>query len=104
MNLNDDVVYRCLRLGPLHQLHPGRSRSLVRDHYRLHDNFLLGHLSPCWKCCRDGKPVRHLMQGAMASFRERRWNGTLPIVDVISHGVTRSDSASREFAWHPAIL
>jgi hypothetical protein len=22
MNLNDDV-YRCLRLGPLHQLHPG---------------------------------------------------------------------------------
>jgi hypothetical protein len=36
MNLNDDVVYRCLRLGPLHQLHPGRSRSLVRHHYRLH--------------------------------------------------------------------
>jgi hypothetical protein len=26
MNLNDGVVYRCLRLGPLHQLHPGRSR------------------------------------------------------------------------------
>src|SRR6516164_11362258 len=22
MNLNDDVVYRCLRLGPLHQLYP----------------------------------------------------------------------------------
>src|SRR5438552_3545804 len=36
MNLNDDVVYRCLRLGPLHQLHPGRSRSLIRHHYRLH--------------------------------------------------------------------
>jgi len=31
MNLNDDVVYRCLRFGPLHQLHPGRSRSLVRN-------------------------------------------------------------------------
>jgi len=29
MNLNDDVVYRCLRLRPLHQLHPGRSSSLV---------------------------------------------------------------------------
>jgi len=28
MNLNDDVVYRCLRLGPLHRDHPGRSRSL----------------------------------------------------------------------------
>jgi hypothetical protein len=23
MNLNDDVVYRCRRLGPLPQLHPG---------------------------------------------------------------------------------
>ena len=45
MNLNDDVVYRCRRLGPLHQLHAGRSRGLIRHHYRLHDNFLLGHLS-----------------------------------------------------------
>ena len=36
MNLNDDVVYRCRRLGPLHQRHPGRSRSLVRHHDRLH--------------------------------------------------------------------
>ena len=46
MNLNDDVVYRCLRLGPLYQLHPGRSRSLVRHNDCLHDNFLLGHLRP----------------------------------------------------------
>ncbi len=36
MNLNDDVVYRCRRLGPLRQLHPGSSRSLVRHHDRLH--------------------------------------------------------------------
>ena len=36
MNLNDDIVYRCLRLGPLHQLHPGRSRSPVRHNDRLH--------------------------------------------------------------------
>jgi hypothetical protein len=36
MNLNDDVVYRCRRLGPLHQRHPGRSRSLVRHHNRPH--------------------------------------------------------------------
>src|SRR5499427_4912957 len=36
MNLNDDVVYRCLRLGPLHQLHPGRSRSPVRHNDCLH--------------------------------------------------------------------
>ena len=32
----DDVVYRCLRLGPLRQRHSGRSRSLVRHHDRLH--------------------------------------------------------------------
>src|SRR6266702_7366955 len=51
MNLNDDVVYRCRRLGPLHQLHPGRSRSLVRHHYRLHGIVS----SVIWrKCCRYG--------------------------------------------------
>jgi hypothetical protein len=36
MNLNNDVVYRRLRLGPLHQLYRGRSRSLIRRHNRLH--------------------------------------------------------------------
>src|SRR5206468_157916 len=36
MNLNNDVVYRRLRLGPLHQLHTGRSRSLIRHDNRLH--------------------------------------------------------------------
>jgi hypothetical protein len=36
MNLNDDVVYRCLRFGPLCQLHPGRSRGPVRHHDNLH--------------------------------------------------------------------
>jgi hypothetical protein len=36
MNPNDDVVYRCRRLGPLGQLHPGRSRSLIRYHDCLH--------------------------------------------------------------------
>jgi hypothetical protein len=35
MNPNDDIVDRGVRLGPLHQLHPGRSRSLVRHHDRL---------------------------------------------------------------------
>src|SRR5439155_8275225 len=30
MNLNGYVVYRCRRFGPLHQRHPGRSRSLGR--------------------------------------------------------------------------
>jgi hypothetical protein len=36
MNLNDDVVYRYLRLGPLHQRHPGRSRGLICHHNRFH--------------------------------------------------------------------
>ena len=91
MNLNDDVVYRCLRLGPLHQLHPGRSRSLVRYHDRLHDNFLLGHLSLWWKCCSVGKPVRHLMPGAVGRSRPI-W--TAPAGRVhrwarVAHGRTR---------------
>jgi hypothetical protein len=47
----------------INQLHPGRSRSLVRYHDCLHGNFLLGHLSLCWKYCSVGKPVRHLMPG-----------------------------------------
>src|SRR5262249_27779431 len=43
MNLNNDIAVvrarqraRVLRLGPLHQLHPGRSRSPIRPHNRLH--------------------------------------------------------------------
>jgi len=28
MNLNDDVVYRCRRLGPLGQLHPANPSAL----------------------------------------------------------------------------
>src|SRR5262249_24867812 len=64
MNLNDDVVYRCRRLGPLHQLHPGCSRSLVRHHYRLHDYFLLGHLSVWWKRCRGDQEFQAVMTEA----------------------------------------
>src|ERR1043166_3291799 len=44
--------------------------------------FSSGHLSLRWKCSSVGKPVRHLMPGAMASFRKRGWNGALPVVDV----------------------
>jgi hypothetical protein len=36
VNLNDDIVYRRLRRGPLCQLYPGRSRSLIRHNDRLH--------------------------------------------------------------------
>src|SRR5262249_15869781 len=45
------------------------SGSLVRHNDRLHDNFLLGHLSLWWKCCSVGKPVRHLMPGAVGRSR-----------------------------------
>src|SRR5262245_4070065 len=64
MNLNDDVVYRRRRLGPLHQLHPGCSRSLARYHYRLHDNFILGHLSVWWKRCRGDQEFQAVMTEA----------------------------------------
>lgn len=40
VDLNNDVIYRCLRLGPLHQLHPCYSRSLVRHYDRFHRNGL----------------------------------------------------------------
>src|SRR3569623_133348 len=40
MNLNDNVVYRWLRLLSLHQLHAGCSRGLVRRNDCLH------HISP----------------------------------------------------------
>src|SRR5438552_950871 len=56
MNLNDDVVDRRLRLGPLHKLHPGGSRSLVRYDDRLHMNCLLGYLCLCWVCSSDESP------------------------------------------------
>jgi hypothetical protein len=41
MHLHDDVVYRWLRLGTLHQLHSGRSRGLVGYHDCFHRNYLL---------------------------------------------------------------
>jgi hypothetical protein len=53
MNLDDDVIDRCLRLRPLHEPHPGGSRSLVRYDDCLHDNFLLDRLSLWWKRHRE---------------------------------------------------
>src|SRR5215218_5977972 len=43
MNLDDDVVYCCRRLGPLHQRHSSRSRGLIRHH----DGFHIASLSVC---------------------------------------------------------
>src|SRR5262249_22945246 len=53
INLNDHVVYRWLRRGLLHQLHPGRSRSLVRHHYRFHWTPPSASLDASCKTCTD---------------------------------------------------
>jgi hypothetical protein len=45
MNLNDNVVYRWLRLGSLRQRNPGHASGPIRHHNRLHNGFLLGHLA-----------------------------------------------------------
>ena len=45
VNLDDDVVDGRLRLGPLHQFHPGCSCRPVRDHYRLHLDALMRGMS-----------------------------------------------------------
>jgi hypothetical protein len=46
MNLDDDIVYRCKRLRPVNERHPGRSRSLVRHHNRFHLGTSLHQSSP----------------------------------------------------------
>src|SRR5262249_40325433 len=73
MNLNDDVVYRCLRLGPLHQRHPGRSPSLVRPNDRLLDNprsfFSLGEILERWES-RAGAFLLRRFTGAGHGFKK----------------------------------
>jgi hypothetical protein len=64
VNLNDDVIYRCLRLGALHQRHPGRSRSLVRHHDRLHVR-----LPVLFYCCHRRHP--HSIRGGHIVKRGR---------------------------------
>jgi hypothetical protein len=50
MNLNNDIVYCCLWLGPLCQFHPGCSGSLVGYNYRFHNTPLFSIISkrPLW--------------------------------------------------------
>jgi hypothetical protein len=64
VDLNDDVVDRCLRLGPLDQPHPGRPRGLIRHDDRLHENFssvlcLLVEISQHWEV-HAGNPLTTL--------------------------------------------
>src|SRR4029079_8447017 len=71
MNLNDDIIYGGLRVAPFPQLHPGRSRSLLRHNDCLHDDLLLGHLSLWWKCCSVGKPVDISCQGPWVASKAK---------------------------------
>jgi hypothetical protein len=61
MNLNDDIVYRCVRLGPINQRHPGRSRSLIRHHNRFHLGTSLDHSSPAPRTALPTGLTRRLM-------------------------------------------
>src|SRR4051794_34548577 len=65
MNLNNDVVYRHLRLGPLHQLHSGPSRSLIRHHNRLHRS------PPCVEFLRVRQPLHALSLDGYPGETER---------------------------------
>src|SRR5436190_5187954 len=91
MNLNDDVVYRRLRLGPLHQLHPGRSRSLIRHHNRLHRS------PPCVEFLPARYPLQPLSQdglserngsikilAAPASMRNAEWPCHVSFIGIVS--------------------
>jgi hypothetical protein len=59
MNLNDDVVYRCRPLGPLHQLHASRTSGLIGHHNRL-------HRAPS---CVEFSPERRPIGGTSTGFR-----------------------------------
>src|SRR3954469_14372364 len=89
MNLNNDIAVvraRPLWLGPLHQLHPGRSRSLIRHHNRL-------HLSPP---CVEFLPVRQQLDGlsdrngsfeilaSPASMRNAEWPCHVCFIGIVS--------------------
>src|SRR5260370_35419156 len=69
MHRTDDVVYRCLRLGPLHELHPGRSGSLIRYHDRLH------RPPPCVESSPARLPIHSLSQDGLSDK-----NGSLRIL------------------------
>src|SRR5246500_6087948 len=91
MNLNNDVVYRRLRLGPLPQLHPGRSRSLVRHHDRLHRPPPGVESSPTWlpihPLSQDGLSDRNgsiRILAAPASMRNAEWPYHVSFIEIVS--------------------
>src|SRR5436189_4189552 len=90
MNLNDDVVYRCLRLGPLHQRHSGRSRSLVRHNDCLHRPPPCVESSPArlpiHPSSQDGLSDRNDRSGSSvpASMRNAEWPYHVSFIEIVS--------------------
>src|SRR5207249_8969034 len=86
MNLNDDVVYRCLRLGPLHQRHPGRSRSLVRHRAPPRVESSPARL-PIHPLSQDGLSDRNgsiRILAAPASMRNAEWPYHVSFIEIVS--------------------
>jgi hypothetical protein len=103
MNLNDDVVYRWLRLGPLRQRHPGHSRSLVRHHDRLHRSPRRVESSPAWlpihPLCQDGLSDRNGSIGilaAPASMRNAEWPSHVSFIEIVSSVICLAKGAPQD--------
>src|ERR1700758_2831860 len=91
MNLNNDVVYRRLWLGPLHQLHPGRSRSPIRHHNRLHRSppcvEFLPVRQPLHPLSLDGLSDRNgsiKILASRASMRNAEWPCHVCFIGIVS--------------------
>src|SRR5689334_10801789 len=91
MNLNNDVVYRRPRLGPLHQLHPGRSRSLICYDNRLHRSpscvEVLAARSPILPLSHDGLSQRNgsiKISATPASMRNAEWPRHVSFIEIVS--------------------
>src|SRR5215470_2427368 len=98
MNLNNDIaVVRArqrapvLRLGPLHQLHPSRSRSLIRHHNRLHRSppcvEFLPVRQPLHPLSLDGLSDRNgsiKILASPASMRNAEWPCHVCFIGIVS--------------------
>jgi hypothetical protein len=95
MNLDNDVVYRCRRLGPLHQRHPGRSRSLIRHYNRLHQ--VPPPVSSRRYIAADAGVTRPTLY--------RRWKNKLDlVVDALDYGQDCCMSASKALNTNPLAI
>src|SRR5690242_13185152 len=91
MNPNNDVVYRRLGLGPLHQFHPCRSRSLIRHHNRLHRSppsvEFLPVRQPLHPLSLDGLSDRNgsiKILASPASMRNAEWQCHVCFIGIVS--------------------